>query len=272
MNATNVDVIRETNGRDNCRVELESSPRSSQSPQAAYLKRHRERVRPRSLRGEFVPAGWNEAEAVGLCERSGVRTMRVLACGFEKSGEEMGAHVQSFSLTEAIRGESGYQTVMRWQAEGTYDEPEVKAERREMIAAAADLVRRMHFAGLAHQDLFWQHLFFERAADARLTARVIDVQRMIRPTSFAGWCYLWIKDLEQIRFSMQRMGFRDEDVAHWYRCYFVGRERTPWQQLLIAAIRLRGIRRALKMAIRQRGTASPAIAQASDAQGQRRAA
>ena len=128
--------------------------------------------------------------------------------------------VESFSLTEAIRGESGFHTARRWHDEGIFDEPEVVALRRRMISAAADLVRRMHFAGLAHQDLFWQHLFFETRPDGRMTARVIDLQRMIRPASAAAWGYFWIKDMEQVRFSMQRMGFRDEDVAHWYQCYF----------------------------------------------------
>jgi hypothetical protein len=265
MKAANVDVIRETNGRDNCRVELgaESASRTTGSPRAAYLKRHRER--PVRTAGEFVPAGWNEAEAVGLCERSGVATMRLLATGYQKA-DNVGASVESFSLSEAIRGESGFHTARRWHDEGIFDEPEVAELRKKMIAAAADLVRRMHFAGLAHQDLFWQHLFFETQPDGRMTARVIDLQRMIRPASAAAWAYLWIKDMEQARFSLQRMGFRDEDVAHWYQCYFARRELTPWQLLLTGTIRLRGIRRALKMALKQQGSAvsTPLAAKAGD--------
>ena len=143
-----------------------------------------------------------------------------------------------------------------------------------MIAAAADLVRRMHFAGLAHQDLFWQHLFFETQPDGRMSARVIDLQRMIRPASTTTRGYFWIKDMEQARFSLQRMGFGDEDVAHWYQCYFARRELTLWQQLLTGVIRLRGIRRALKMALKQRGSGIPipSATQASDDSTERRAA
>ncbi|QDT55121.1 Alpha-D-kanosaminyltransferase [Caulifigura coniformis] len=272
MQASNVDVLRETNGRDNCRVELGAgSP--GHGPRFGYLKRHRERTKSRLFRDQFVPAGWNEAEAVGLCERSGVATMRVLATGFEKAGEETGAAVESFSLTEAIRGESGFHTARRWHDEGIFDESEVVALRREMISAAADLVRRMHFAGLAHQDLFWQHLFFEPRTDGRLAARVIDVQRMIRPGSMAAWSYFWIKDMEQLRFSMQRMGFRDDDVKHWYQCYFAQTGLTPWQRLLTGTIRLRGIRRALKMALKQRGrTNSIPSSPAGRTVGQRHAA
>jgi len=211
---------------------------------------------------------------VGLCERAGVPTMRLLATGYQKTGEEVGASVESFSLTEAIRGESGFHTARRWHDEGIFDEPEVVALRRRMIAAAADLVRRMHFAGLAHQDLFWQHLFFETRPDGRMTARVIDLQRMIRPASAAAWGYFWIKDMEQVRFSLQRMGFRDGDVAHWYQCYFARRELTLWQQVLTGAIRLRGIRRALKMALKQPGSGVPVPwpTQASDDSAERRAA
>jgi hypothetical protein len=62
--------------------------------------------------------------------------------------------VESFSLSEAIGVESGYHTVVKWHDEGVFHEPEVVALRRKMIEAAAELVRRMHFAGLAHQDLF----------------------------------------------------------------------------------------------------------------------
>jgi hypothetical protein len=211
---------------------------------------------------------------VGLCERSGVATMRILATGFEKSGDEMGSPVESFSLTEAIRGESGFHTARRWHDEGIFDQPEVVALRRAMTSATADLVRRMHFAGLAHQDLFWQHVFFETRPDGSLSARVIDVQRMIRPISTAAWSYFWIKDMEQIRFSMQRMGFRDDDVAHWYQCYFATRELSPWQRLVTGAIRLRGIRRAIRMAFKERiaGREAPAAARPSIDVSQRRAA
>jgi hypothetical protein len=75
---------------------------------------------------------------------------------------------------------------------------------------------------------------------------------MIRPGSNGTWAYFWIKDMEQVRFSLQRMGFRDDDVEYWYQCYFARRELSVWQQLLRGAIRLRGIRRALKMALKQR--------------------
>jgi len=274
MEATNVEVIRETNGRDNCRVDFRTEPSASPTPRSGYLKRHREHVRTRALRGGFVPAGWNEAEAVGLCERSGVATMRLLATGFDRSGDEPGSLVTSFSLTETISGESGFQTARRWHDEGVFDEPGTVQLRQEMIAAAAELVRRMHFAGLAHQDLFWQHLFFEAQPGGRLTARVIDVQRMIRPQSLAAWIYFWIKDMEQIRFSMQRMRFPDQDVDDWYRCYFSQQELSPWQRLLTGLIRLRGIRRSLRLAFKQRGQkpAVPSAARASGIGSERRAA
>lgn len=274
MSATDVDVLRETNGRDNCRVRL--APDSQENgPQYGYLKRHRESERRRLSRGELRPAGWNEAEAVGLCERSGVPTMRILATGFERRLSPGGSdRMTSFSLTEAIKGDSGYDTAMNWHAAGAFSEPEVVALRRKMIAAAADLVRRMHFAGLAHQDLFWQHLFFDAQPDGRLAARVIDVQRMVRPGSPGAWSYFWVKDMEQIRFSMQRMGFTDGDVKHWYRCYFAAGELSISQRLQTGIIRLRGIRRAMRMAFKRstRMARTPAVATPSHAGDEERRA
>jgi len=274
LNATNVQVLRETNGRDNCRVQI-SHPSSLGRPGFdGYLKRHRETVRYRLFRRGFTPAGWNEAESVGLCERSGVPTMRILATGFENEGIGPGSKVASFSLTEAISGESGYHTAMRWHSEGIFDRPDIVDLRGRMITAAADLVRRMHFAGLAHQDLFWQHLFFHADSTGRLVARVIDVQRMIRPGSALAWAYFWTKDMEQVRFSMQRMGFRADDVQHWYQCYFASGTLTPWQRLLSGAVRMRGLRRALRLSVKQKGQGTRTISAAalSPNQEQRRAA
>ncbi len=266
MAADDVEVLRETNGRDNCRVDLGDG-----LPQG-YLKRHTETPRTRFLRGEFRPAGWNEAEAVGLCERSGVPTMRILATGYEWPSSA-GERVISFSLTEAVRGECGFQTATAWQANGTFHDPETVDMRRAMIAAAADLVRRMHFAGLAHQDLFWTHLFFESLPDGRVTARVIDVQRMVRPESRAAWVYFWIKDLEQIRFSMQRMGFTAADVEYWYECYFATGRLSLLQRLQAGVIRMRGMGRAIRLALkRRRGPQRAANAAAGAGPAARRAA
>lgn len=263
MEAADVDVLRTTNGRDNCRVEFNDA--SAAGPRLGYLKRHVEGARWKLFRAADRRAGWNEAEAVGMCERSGVATMRVLAAGYEQRATDVASRAvyASFSLTEGIGGESGFQTAMRWQAEGVFDQPDCIKLRREMISGAADLVRRMHFAGLTHQDLFWQHLFFTRDPDGRLTARVIDVQRVIRPKNAAAGAYFWIKDMEQMRFSMQRMGFSGEDAAHWYRSYFATGTLSPRMQFLAALIRLRGVRRALRMALRRK--ASGMIAPAAGA-------
>ncbi len=251
MRAQDVDVIRVTNGRDNCRVDFDSG-RGAGGPKVAFLKRHHER-----LGASGQPSGWREAEAVAMCESSGVSTMRIIATGYEKpASRKLGASVvDSFSLSEAIPGEAGFETVMKWHADGVFHEPAVVNMRRQMIEAAADLVRRMHAAGLVHQDLFWTHLFFENRG-GMVAARVIDVQRMIRPS--ATWAYYWIKDLEQIRYSMQRMRFSEDEIAHWYCSYFATESLTHWQRLLTGVVRLRGIRRALRMAIRNRRRSQPA--------------
>ncbi len=259
MQARDVEVLRTTNGRDNCRVEISGA--GSEPPRTAFLKRHREKAGTRIFRPEFRPAGWNEAEAVGLCERAGVATMRVLAAGREEfPGGGKGPSVfHSFSLTEAVGERSGFEICREWVDEGRVDDVDVAGQRQAMIEAAARLIRRLHHAGLTHQDLFWQHLFFETGADGEVSARMIDVQRLIRPANVLAWAYFWIKDMEQVRFSMQRMEFPAADIQSWYEQYFVSDRLSAWQKLLTGVIRLRGLRRALRMSNKRRNTAVVSI-------------
>ena len=67
--------------------------------------------------------------------------------------------------------------------------------------------------------------------------------------------------MEQLRYSMQRMGFSAEDVVDWYRCYFSTATLSPVQRALTVLIRLRGGRRALRKALKQ--TTKEALAPAA---------
>lgn len=243
MRADNLDVIRTTNGRDNCQVVLADGTR-------AYLKRHWTPVRP--VLKSRAP-GLAEARAAAMLRHAGVPTMSILATGERCSSESGRSVLESFSLSEAFTEKSGFDLVTQWLKDGQSDEEPVRDERRRMIVAAARTVRRMHAAGLFHQDLFWQHLFF-RDRDGEQVAHLIDLQRAVRATGLLG-AICWWKDMEQLRYSMQRMRFTQADIEAWYANYFQGRTNarmTYGQRLLTALIRLRGAKRAVRLAWRRK--------------------
>jgi glycosyltransferase involved in cell wall biosynthesis len=245
MTAGNLEVLRKTNGRDNCQVVLADGTR-------AYLKRHW--TRPWPLLARRAP-GVAEARTAAMMKHAGVPTMNILAAGERSasSGLTGPSVLESFSLSEAFSERSGFELVTQWLRDGQSDEEPIREERRRMIAAAARTVRRMHAAGLFHQDLFWQHLFF-RERDGQLVAHLIDLQRAVRaPSLLRAIC--WWKDMEQLRYSMQRMRFTQLDIEAWYASYFLGRasgRMSFGQRLLTMLIRLRGAKRAIRLAWRRK--------------------
>lgn len=245
MQAVDVERIRTKGDRDNCWVQFPDGRR-------AFLKRHWEPVSrsPEAL----ASSGLAESEAVERCESSGVPAVKTIAAGERISCDPAtGRPVrESFYLSEAFNQPSGFDRIKRMWDEGRQNHPSMVEERRGMIVAAARSVRRLHAAGLYHQDLFWQHLFFEKDAAGRLVARMIDLQRAINPPPVLVAHY-WLKDMEQLRFSMQRMRFTSDEIELWYRAYFNGPREAPLsvtQRLLAWSVRIRGLNRGVRLAIR----------------------
>jgi heptose I phosphotransferase len=116
-------------------------------------------------------------------------------------GELLVCHldIASFTLTEELYGAIPLEKVIRQE----WNRPlsaEQLARKRLMIGKVTEKVRRLHHAGLFHQDLYLGH--FLMCEDN--TLYIIDVQRVQNARVVPGR-YL-IKDLAQLAFSAQVNG------------------------------------------------------------------
>lgn len=73
--------------------------------------------------------------------------------------------------------------VRDWRAQGWR---RFRAQRRAVILAAADLVRRLHRQRLVHNALYPKHLFVRLEPDGRADVRLIDLEKMRRTISRVG--------------------------------------------------------------------------------------
>jgi hypothetical protein len=282
LRSSDVVPLRATSGRENSRVRLTAPPSPSGQPapqpseeRIGYLKRHRV---GRSLWNWRSPAapGIDEARAVACCQLAGVPTMRVLAAGARPTPSDSSTTsphrpscaVESFFLSESLPAPSIFELISAQHHSGRFSTPAAAEERRRLLTAAARSIRRLHDAGLYHQDLVLQHVYCCGSAEGPKQAHLIDVQRLVRAR---GPLRLWrrMKDLEQLRFSLQRLQLPREEISLWYGCYFrtaacdpalepepqgAGRRAlrlTIAQRLLCALVRLRGWKRSLRLAWRQ---------------------
>jgi len=191
-----VEVVRKVEARDNCRLQFAGKP--------AYLKRHWER-RASPL---TTPPGRREADAVGWCQAAGASTMTVIAAGAEGGARDR----RSFFLSEAIGGIAADEF---WNAN-----PD-RQVRAEVIAALAETAQRFHAAHLFHRDFYWCH-FFIRDEGQRITAHLIDLQRILR-RPWMEWRW-HVKDLGQFWFSAPD-GVTADDRRAWFEIYSGGERR-----------------------------------------------
>jgi hypothetical protein len=116
--------------------------------------------------------------------------MAVIAAGQHPKNGTVG----SFFLSEEIPG--GAPADDFWKANR---EPAV---REAALAALADCARRFHQADLFHRDFYWCHFFVRPVGGGKLSAHLIDLQRVLRkPMLRARWL---VKDLGQFWYSAPR--------------------------------------------------------------------
>ncbi|MBX3443022.1 MAG: hypothetical protein KF774_11510 [Planctomyces sp.] len=252
MRWTGGDVLRDRDRRDVRRVVVPG--RGSNADRTLYLKRHRCWERPVAPIGTQFP-GIGEAQSVATCADLGIASIDVIAAGGRTTRDAKTGRVvcESFLVSEAIPAPSCAELIQRWRQEGTFDRADRRELRRRMIELAAETISRMHAAGAYHQDLYWHHLYFPADKRGELSARLIDVQRLAQPPRWRRWSFWW-KDMEHMRFSMQRLAFPHDEIRYWYECYFGGgiaRPLTAWQHIQTCLIRWRKPRRVLRKLWRQ---------------------
>ena len=212
----NVFVVRQVQRhgarRDNCRLTLNGA--------TYFLKRHTGATDRGVLSECAVAAGSAEAEAAEACRAAGVPALATAAVGVERApGAE-----RSFFLSERVPGEP---------ADDLWPKLHGDDERRSVIAALAATARRLHAAGLFHRDLYWCHFFVERTAGGAV-ARLIDLQRVLRPRLAVKWR---MKDLAQFHYSTPAGA--EDWRPEWLREYYRRAELTVAQKLLEQAVAAR---------------------------------
>lgn len=186
-----------------------------------FLKRH---LQHENTSKDFIQDGEKEFEAVQLCERAGVPTLKVLACG--KNDNPDAGPIGSFLITsEAGGGISANQLSHSWRSDPG-NRSKTSSIRHDLIVSIAETTHKLHAAKLYHQDLYWTHFFPSRSEDGKVTAHLIDVQRLTHSTNVVSRFLFQLKDLAQLRFSMEWVGLNKEEINFFYSKYFSHQESS----------------------------------------------
>lgn len=142
-------------------------------------------------RGKRGPAR-REFENVRRLNELGIPSMRAVAMGEES--DLLGVR-RGYLVVSAVPGEALERCFDEFLTRHGADSTEVGA----FTAALADLVARLHAAGLVHRDLYAAHIFLERS-EGPVKLYLIDLARVFRPR----WRrFRWrVKDLAALKYSM----------------------------------------------------------------------
>lgn len=200
---------------------------------AFYIKRHgrdplSEYVKPLFRLTKPVLGARPEWDAMLRFHEAGLPTMTPVAFG------ETGplGNRRSFVMTESLEDR---ERVDHWLADRRDDRsPETTARRRALVAEVARLARRLHDAGMHHQDLYLCHwLLPAGSGDGEPgVPSIIDLGRVRAHATLPD---RWrIKDLAQIYYSAE--GVPRSDQVRFLRAY-LGRPLTTEDRDLVRRVR-----------------------------------
>lgn len=208
-------VVRRVNARETRRLSLDGP----EGPVTFYLKRHgppawRDRIMPWLHGARPIHGARNEWEAILSFIAAGIPTMTPVAFGEvdRKSLLMTEALAARCNLLELIGGRPVEHVTPANDSrddEIVDDTPRKRAPSagtlRALVEQVAATARRMHAAGLHHQDFYLNHLLLGDEDEARVS--VIDLGRVRRQSPLA---LRWIvKDLAQLNFSALRLPARE---------------------------------------------------------------
>lgn len=225
------DVVRAVDCRSTVRLVLPFAGKDY----AFYLKRHRpsrlvDRLRPVMHLSRPILGARHEWEALLQFHAAGIPTMTPVAFG------EFESH--SFVMTLDLAAE---RTLLDWVNSAADEEmsgsPKPSREKlllkRGIIRRVASIARRMHDAGLHHQDFYLNHLL-SCGEPSAFDIRVIDLGRVRKHERLSQrWI---IKDLAQLDFSARRLSCHDR--LRFLRLY-LGRPFRPADRWLIRQVMLK---------------------------------
>lgn len=199
MNFAGGTVVRQIGARATARITLMDGERRPEF----YIKRHgplswKEYLKPFLRLTRPVHGARPEWEAILRFHAAGIPTMVPVALG-ECDGE-------SLLVTQSLED---CQSLLDWVAEVCDAEPAGggwtgarAAEARRLMERVAVIARRMHDAGLHHQDFYLNHLLLPRGGTAE-QIKVIDLGRVRWQRNLSR---RWIlKDLAQLEYSARRL-------------------------------------------------------------------
>jgi hypothetical protein len=114
--------------------------------------------------------------------------------------------------------------------------------RHALMLQLADLVRRLHGAGLFHRDLYLAHIFIEPDADGPPQLFLIDLQRVVAPR-WRRWRWM-VKDLAALNFSSAQAGVSGAERLRWLRRYLGVRRLRAEDRRLVRAVAAKSARMA----------------------------
>lgn len=177
----------------------------SESVFECHIKRFRYGFRSRSM-------AFRQADKVRLFQSAGIPCLDLIAVGKISAGAP--SHpFRSFLISQRVGcGES-----IPERLTGP-DRERAVSERSALLAAAGELIARMHAARIYHGDCKWLHLLLDSPSPQATSCRFIDLERARRILGPAA-LYAWIKDLEQCERSLQLLQATPDEVDEWYRVY-----------------------------------------------------
>lgn len=217
------ETVRHIGARKTTRIALEGPD----GPESFYLKRHgpprwKDRIVPLLRFSPPILGAKNEWDAIQSFVAAGIPTMTPVAFG------SLGSH--SFLITQALRARCN---LLEWAEQNGLgdasraDSADVTLTVRELVPRVAGIARRMHDAGLHHQDFYLNHMLLCDAEDIR----VIDLGRVRKHRRLSQrWI---IKDLAQLDFSARSLSCRDR--VRFLRLY-LGRRLNRQDRSMIRQI------------------------------------
>jgi heptose I phosphotransferase len=226
-------VVREVGSRRTARIVLQGA--DGRGDQTFFLKRHSpprlsERLRPLFSLSMPIVGARNEWEGILKFHAAGIPTMTPVAFG-EHNG-------RSLVMTQDL---GTPRTLLDWVNEtaGEHSGPrqddtaQSSAVKHELIARVADIARRMHSAGLHHQDFYLNHMLCCGEPETP-DIRVIDLGRVRKQRRLSR---RWIlKDLAQLDFSARKLSCADR--LRFLRLY-LGRPFRSDDRWLVRGIALK---------------------------------
>jgi heptose I phosphotransferase len=234
------EAVRRVGTRETTRITLEGP----EGPIVFYLKRHgapawRDRIMPWLHGARPIHGARNEWEAILRFIGAGIPTMTPVAFG------EIGG--RSLLITQALPARCNLLEFIGGRRLGFHHQPQhsgpdkqtvigghslpgMEHVLRELTGEVADIARKMHAAGLHHQDFYLNHLLLcDHAGEPDI--RVIDLGRVREQRQLA---LRWIvKDLAQLNFSAERLSSR---VRLRFLRMYLGRPFTAGDRRLIRRI------------------------------------